>query len=142
MIERKMTGNLRIHGVREIHRNADAVDAHVEEIRNLGYTIVGSPAGTHLKNIINYALAEEYHLSPKIDVVGEVIGNTSSTGEGAEGSGPALNLPPEAAGAETSALIGLRYHVTPALFLAVGVTYDNNHAILVRPGITYRFGGR
>jgi len=31
---------------------------------NLEYTIVGKPAGTHLKNIIDYALAEEFHLSP------------------------------------------------------------------------------
>jgi hypothetical protein len=27
---------------------------------NLGYTVIGKPAGTHLKNIIDYAIAEEF----------------------------------------------------------------------------------
>src|SRR5207244_11183668 len=42
---------------------------------NLGYTVVGRPAGTKLRNIIGYALAEELHLSPRLDVVGGVIGS-------------------------------------------------------------------
>jgi len=107
---------------------------------NLGYTVVGRPAGTHLKNIIDYALAEEFHLDDRYDIVGEVIGHTSSTGEVAEGTVTDSNLPPEAAGAENAVLLGVRYHVNPALFFALGVTYDNNHALLIRPGITYRFG--
>jgi hypothetical protein len=107
---------------------------------NLGYTVVGSPSGTNLKNIVDYALAEEFHLNPQYDIVGEVIGHTSSTGEVAEGSVTDPNLPPEAAGAENVVLLGLRYHFSPALVFAVGVTYDNNHALLIRPGITYRFG--
>ena len=36
-------------------------------------------------------------------------------------------------------MIGGRYHTSPALFFSVGVSYDNNHALLIRPGITYRF---
>ncbi|MEO8035662.1 MAG: transporter, partial [Acidobacteriota bacterium] len=48
---------------------------------NLGYTVVGQPAGTSLGNIVDYAIAEEFHVNPVWDVVGEVIGNTSSLGE-------------------------------------------------------------
>jgi hypothetical protein len=111
---------------------------------NLGYTIVGSPAGTHLKNIIDYAVAEEFHLSPRYDIVGEFLGNTSSTGETVEGTPPPSGtpIPAEAASGETSVMIGVRYHVNAKLFVSVGVSYDNNHALLIRPGVTWRFGGR
>jgi len=110
---------------------------------NLGYTVIGKPSGTHLKNIIDYAIAEEFHLSPQYDIVGEFLGNTSSTGETVEGA-PAPSGPPipaEAASGETSAMIGVRYHVNAKLFVSLGVSYDNNHALLIRPGITWRFGG-
>ena len=107
---------------------------------NLGYTVIGKPAGTHLKNIIDYAIAEEFHVSPQFDVVGEFIGNTSSTGENVEGTG-GPQLPAEAASGESSVMLGFRYHVRPAIFVSLGVSYDNNHALLIRPGITWRFGG-
>jgi hypothetical protein len=110
---------------------------------NLGYTVIGKPAGTHLKNIIDFAVAEELHLSPQYDIVGELIGNTSSTGDRVEGT-PAPSgtpIPAEAASGETSAMIGIRYKINPKLFVSVGVSYDNNHALLIRPGITWRFGG-
>jgi len=107
---------------------------------NLGYTVVGKPAGTNLGNIVDYAIAEEYHLSPQVDIVGEVLGNTSSVGEnGSEGSTPA-GVPAEAAGAEKSLMLGIRYKWTPALAFSLGVSYDNHHALLIRPGITWRFG--
>ena len=51
-------------------------------------------------------------------------------------------IPAEATGGESSAMVGMRYHVTPSLFFALGVSYDKNHALLIRPGITYRFGTR
>jgi hypothetical protein len=96
-----------------------------------------------LKNIIDYAIAEEFHLSPQYDIVGELIGNTSSTGDKVEGA-PAPSgtpIPSEAASGESSAMIGVRYHVNAKLFVSIGVSYDNNHALLIRPGITWRFGG-
>jgi len=131
------TGKADYTGYLIASKKLDRIDLHA----NLGYTIIGSPAGTQLKNIIDYAFAEEFHLSPRIDFVGEIIGNTSSTGETVEGA-PATNptVPPEAAGAEISALLGVRYRATPALVFALGVSYDNNHAWLIRPGITWRFG--
>ncbi len=110
---------------------------------NLGYTAIGKPAGTHLKNIIDYAIAEEFHLSSQFDIAGELTGNTSSTGDTVEGA-PAPGgtpIPAEAASGEHSAMIGVRYHVNAKLFVSAGVSYDNNHALLVRPGVTWRFGG-
>ena len=46
---------------------------------------------------------------------------------------------PEAAGAEVSGLIGVRYHFTPRFNVSLGVTYDNQNAVLVRPGLTFVF---
>lgn len=113
------------------------LDTHV----NLGYTIVGEPAGISLNNILNYAWAEEYHATPRFDIVGEITGNTSATGgpEGGEGGGSAP-APPEVATSETAFMIGARYYVRHNLALAFGVAFDNNHTVLFRPGITYRFG--
>jgi hypothetical protein len=110
---------------------------------NLGYTVVGRPAGTHLNNIFNYAVAEEFHYSPKFDLVAEFVGNTSATGETSETpvTQPG-NLPPEATASERSLLVGMRYYVRPTLFVSVGVSYDNNHTWLLRPGVTYRFRAR
>ena len=109
---------------------------------NLGYTLVGRPAGTHLNNIIDYAVAEEFHYTTELDFVAEFVGNTSATGETSEPPTQPTNLPPEAATSERSLLLGMRYYIRPALFLSIGVSYDNNHAWLVRPGVTYRFGTR
>ncbi|MEA2165897.1 MAG: hypothetical protein QOK37_4024 [Thermoanaerobaculia bacterium] len=110
---------------------------------NLGYTIIGKPAGAQLKNIISYAAAGEMHVSPRFDIVGELIGNTSSTGESADGtSGSGTVISSEAPGGETSVMAGVRWHLRPDVFVSIGVSYDNNHALLIRPGITWRFGGR
>lgn len=111
------------------------LDTHV----NLGYTLVGSPRGAQLGNIIDYALAEELHLTPRFDVLAEVLGNTSSTGEGQE---QPSSVTPEAAGGERSILAGFRFAFTPKVSLAIGVSYDNNHAVLLRSGITLRFPRR
>ena len=122
-----------------VSKRVDHLDIH----GNLGYTVVGRPSGTRLNNTINYAVAGEFHVSTTVDVVAEVIGNTSSTGEnGSEGAPSTGPIPAEAAGAERSVMLGMRYHLSPALFFSVGASYDNNHAFLIRPGVTYRFGAR
>lgn len=110
---------------------------------NLGYTVVGRPAGTRLKNVFSYAVAEELHVSPRFDVVGELIGNTSSTGDNAEGTGAGTPvISSEAPSGETSLMAGMRWHISRDVFVSMGLSYDNNHALLIRPGVTWRFGGR
>ncbi|MDQ6802977.1 MAG: transporter [Acidobacteriota bacterium] len=116
--------------------------ARIDLHGNIGYTVVGRPPGTRLSNTINYALAEEFHATPTFDVVSEVVGNTSATGDRSETSSTGNTTTPELAGAENSFLLGVRYHARPNLFLSIGLSYDNNHALLVRPGVTYRFGTR
>ncbi|HVT04440.1 MAG TPA: transporter [Thermoanaerobaculia bacterium] len=112
------------------------IDAHL----NLGYNFIGSPKGANLGNIFNYAVAAELHLRPGFDVVGEIIGNTSSTPDAAEGDAGGGTITPEAAGGETSALVGIKYDIRPALVAGLGLSYDNNSAFLVRAGLTFRFG--
>jgi len=126
------------------------LDTHL----NLGYFVLGNPSGVKLKNIVTYAAAAVYHLNDQIDLVGEVIGNTSSSPrlEGPEGTaqgtatllraqetGGENDLVPEATGEEVSGLLGMRYYLNRDLFLALGVSYDNNDAFLMRPGMTYLF---
>ncbi|HEX8173194.1 MAG TPA: phytanoyl-CoA dioxygenase family protein [Thermoanaerobaculia bacterium] len=48
-----MTDELRLHGIREIHRNSDRYDAHLEEIRTIGYTIVDG--GLSAAELASYA---------------------------------------------------------------------------------------
>lgn len=102
---------------------------------NLGYSVLGAPKGIQLNNIFNYALAAEYHVQAKMDLVAEILGNTSSFPE----SGAESPVAPEIAGGEFTAMIGTRYYIRHGLVLCMGVSYDNNQAFLIRPGVTIRF---
>lgn len=106
---------------------------------NFGYTIVGQPGPIHLDNIFDFALAEEWHAIPsRLDVVAEFLANTASAPESPEGT-TATNestITPEAAGGEMSGMIGARYYFFANGFVSLGVSYDNNQAVLFRPGVT------
>jgi len=117
---------------------------------NFGYGILGEPPGVTLNNIFTYAAALEYHvIDRKLDLVAELVGNTSSSPSGPQAEAPDVPLPgepgseaglvPEAAGQEITGTLGMRYYIRSNAFLSVGITYDNNSALLVRPGFTYRF---
>ena len=126
---------------------------------NFGYAILGEPPGVSLNDIFTYAAAAEYHVTPRWDLVAEVVGNTSSSptttqptaqppdapgageggGEGPGNPGSENTLVPEAAGNEIVGLVGARFRVLPNLIISAGLAYDNNHALLFRPGVTYRF---
>ncbi|HYR68250.1 MAG TPA: transporter [Candidatus Dormibacteraeota bacterium] len=109
------------------------LDAHV----NLGYTIVGHPAGIAVENTLNYAIAGEYTLAPRWTLVGEFLGNTAAvSGEGASNEATAT---PEISGGEQIGMIGARYWLARRFVASLGVTVDNNGAVLVRPGIGARF---
>jgi hypothetical protein len=115
------------------------LDTHV----NFGYTLLGSPEGANFDNIFDYAFAAEYKLTPSLDLVAEVLGNTAatSTSDTAETGGPVTpaTTTPEAPGTEVSGLLGIRYYFEPNLFVSLGASYDNNDAFLVRPGVTWAF---
>ena len=105
---------------------------------NFGYTIVGQPSGVEMKNIYNFALAEEYHLNNKFDILGEVLTNTFSLkGESVDSNEPTVT--PEATGGEVIGTVGFRYYFRSNMAFSLGVSYDNNHALLFRPGLSSYF---
>lgn len=105
------------------------IDAHA----NLGYSFVGKPPGLVVQNTVNVAFALEEHLSPHVEVVGEVLSTSAAAGAG---EGEASARAPELAGAEQVGMLGLRYLFGRFTWVSLGVTYDNTKAVLVRPGIT------
>lgn len=104
---------------------------------NVAYTIVGKPAGASLTNIASFALAGVYQPTGQLELFGEVLGNTAATGgaETTSGGSPV----PEAAGGELVGTLGAGRHFGSALLAYLGVSYDNNNAVLLRPGFTVRF---
>jgi hypothetical protein len=106
---------------------------------NLGYTIVGRPAGSNLKNIFNFAFGWEMSMGSASELFGEFLANTKSSSLG-EPAGP---VPPggivaEAPTGEIVGSIGVAKYVIPSLRLALGFNVDNNGAVMVRPGFTIR----
>ena len=110
-------------------------DTHAD----VGYTIVGRPAGATLKNIWNFALGWERTLGSNSELYGEFIGNTaaSSTPE-STGPTPPGTTTPEAPSGEFVASLGVARYVFPGLRLSLGLSIDNNSAVLFRPGFTIR----
>lgn len=100
---------------------------------NVGYTVVGKPAGSMLKNIANFAIAGMLDLGLKNRLFVEVLGNTAATA-GAESSAT-----PEAAGGEVVGTLGAGRYLGRQTLVTFGLSYDSNGALLFRPGITFRF---
>ena len=108
---------------------------------NANYTFLGEPSGTSVSDVYGGAVALEYHFNPDWDFVGEFIATSSSTGEAPDGGAPAPGgeSVSESAGGESFAMLGLRYRIAENAQFALGVSYDNNSAWLIRPGITFKF---
>jgi hypothetical protein len=62
-----------------------------------------------------------------------LLGNTAAI-PGSESS-----TAPEVAGGELSFTLGAGKEVGQGVLLYIGISYDNNNAVLMRPGITWRF---
>jgi len=102
--------------------------------------VLGSPPGVHLNNIFDYALAVVYRPNTRYEIFGEAVGNTSSGLEGDSAAASGGNaIVPEATGGELIGTIGAGKYVRTNLLLYLAVSYDNNHALQVRPGLTFRF---
>ncbi|HEV7994528.1 MAG TPA: transporter [Gemmatimonadaceae bacterium] len=101
---------------------------------NVGYSFVGRPAGLVVQNTLNLALGLEDHVTPRVDLVAEVLSTTAAAGSDA---GESSLTAPEIAGAEQVGMLGMRLAVRPRLWLSLGVTYDNTNALLLRPGFTF-----
>lgn len=103
---------------------------------NLGYTVIGHPSGTEVKNSVNYAAAGEYSIAPRWVVVAEVLGNTSSL---PATSSPESVTTPEISGGETIGMLGARFEIASTMKAYLGIAVDNNGAVLFRPGLSARF---
>ena len=113
---------------------------------NLSYTFLGKPPGVVANDLFNYALGTIFTSSQKSILFAEVYGNTSALGgietpEGTVVRNSNINTN-EISGGETVGAIGYGYYLKKELLLSLGVSYDNNNAILFRPGIEWKFGGK
>ena len=113
---------------------------------NFSYTILGKPSGAQIQNIFGYAAGTIFKLSKKNILFGEVYGNTSALigGETPEGQIPLTSSTiqiSELTGGETVGAIGYGFYLKKELFFSIGINYDNNAALLIRPGIEWKFGG-
>lgn len=99
---------------------------------NIGYSFVGKPSGIIVQNTLNLALGLEDHVTPRFDLVAEMLSTTAAAGS----DGGETSNAPEIAGAEQVGMIGARFAVRPRLWFSLGATYDNTNALLLRPGLT------
>jgi len=109
------------------------VDTHV----NVAYTLVGRQDNVQLNNIVSFAVAGVYRRSAtaRTQLFGEVLGNTAAV----PGNESATTGAPEVAGGELVGTLGAGRDVGSGVLLYFAVSYDNNNAVLLRPGITWRF---
>jgi hypothetical protein len=89
------------------------------------YTFVGKPPGLHFHNTAEASFAAEWHLSPVVDLEGEILANTGSGGgfRGRPGSIGGLaggTAASESNGAEAEGTLGLAEHLNDHLKLEEG----------------------
>jgi len=122
---------------------------HLDTHFNLGYTLTGKPTGVNVKNVWSFATAARYLIGEKYDVFAEVVGHTSPSrggggdsggggGESGGGGGEGSNSS-ELSGWEVAGTVGAGWDVTPSVHLFLSLTCDNNSALLVHPGVTFKW---
>jgi Putative MetA-pathway of phenol degradation len=99
---------------------------------NVGYSFVGKPLNVSVQNTLNFAVAVEDNVTPRLVLMGEVLATTAA-GSG----GPENSTAPEIAGAEQVGMLGFRYAMHGRTWISLGVTFDNSNALLFRPGLTF-----
>ena len=104
---------------------------------NLGYTLVGRPAGVRTRNVYSYALATERKFA-RFDAVAELTGHTPVLANPAA-SDAALERLPDIAGEELVGTLGGRYYLSDRVVLSGGVSYDSDHAVQIHPGLSIKF---
>jgi hypothetical protein len=112
-----------------VSRRFGALDLH----GNLGYSFLGKPDSLTVHNLINFAVGGEVSLGQRGLFFAEVLGNTV-----AAGGGPENSVAPEIAGSELSGTLGLGRQLSNTFFVSLSATYDNTHAVMLRPGFTLR----
>ena len=109
---------------------------------NLSYTFLGKPSGVVASNLFNYAIGTVYTISSRSIIFAEFYGNTAAI-DAVETTTPNSNSKvPEISGGENVGAFGYGYYLKSNLLVSLGVNYDNNNAILFRPGIEWKFWGK
>jgi hypothetical protein len=126
------TGKADFTGYLIASKRLGAVDTHA----NIGYTIVGSPVGAHLRNTWNAALAAVIQMKPHTGFFAEVLGVTAAAPDGENGDLILTSPIPEAAGAELVGTIGISHTFGRSALIYGGWSYDNNSASQLRMGMT------
>ena len=109
---------------------------------NLSYTFIGKPANVVASNLFNYAIGTVFTASAKSILFAELYGNTAAVDVAETVTTNQDNKTPEISGGEMVGSIGYGYYLNKNVLLSFGVNYDNNNAILLRPGLTWKFGGK
>jgi hypothetical protein len=123
------TGKYDYAGYLILSKRFGRLDTHF----NAAYTVVGKPAGIPVNNIFSVAAAARFFASERYHLFAEILANTAATPE-AEGAG-GMGVTPELAGNELVGTVGAGFYIVPSVLLSLGVSYDNNQAILIHPGV-------
>ena len=118
-----------------LSKRVATLDLHL----NLGYTLVGSPPGLHTRNVTWYAVAVERRFA-RYDLVAELRGHTAALTDGSDpdAAGATRPLAAELAGERRVATLGVRYHLMARTMISLGLSYDDDHALQVHPGLGVR----
>jgi hypothetical protein len=121
------TGKVDVAGYLILSKRFGDLDVHV----NGSYTVVGKPDNVMaVDNIFGFAVAAKYYLG-RLDLFGEIYGNTAASGEGEGGMGGAAEL----AQGELVGAVGAGYRIGDAVLVHFGISLDNNAAVMFHPGL-------
>ncbi len=108
------------------------------------YTFVGSPPGVKQQNVFELSVSGEWRVSPRIDLLGELVGSSggslggnSRTGFGLGGVQSALTV---GSGTEVEGTLGIAEHFGRHFKLEQGVTGKSDGTIILVAGWEYDFG--
>jgi hypothetical protein len=121
------TGKTDVAGYLILSKGFGHLDVHV----NGSYTVVGKPDNVMtVDSIFGFAVAAKYFVG-KLDLFGEVYGNTAASGEGEGSTGGAAEL----AQGELVGAVGAGYQIADTVLVHVGISLDNNAAVMFHPGL-------
>ena len=111
---------------------------------NAVYTFIGNPPGVRLSDVVELSLAAEYHLSPSLDLLAEVVTASGAGGRrGSPGSiGSFANIGgPQQGQRETEATLGLARRFNEFLKLELGAVLKSGPAVQTVFAWEWDFGG-
>lgn len=128
------TGKTDVAGYLVMSKLVGPVDVHV----NLGYTVIGKPAGVTANNIYSFAVAGVLPVSRHFNVFAESYGNSAATPDGESGDAGGPVLVPELADGEIVGSVGTEAFLDRHISVSLGMSYDTNQAVQARLGFVYR----